>query len=655
MLMKSQTKLNRFSRADKLDCDFAPCLNYGTCTSYPFSSLGFLCICPSGYYGDFCQHRAIEWFTAVSLIGIVVILVLIVALCFAIFCLCRRERKHHRVFKQRRSSDVCLKPLPIACALKTPCCSCPGTEGYQEKYEERDCKHQVEHENVDHHLCASRNDHSKCNPEFTEKEKIPNMIEQCESICSSNAINRSPSTDIRQNSSMEMPGTISKNDGHSLMDKDSLLCQFSFSDVTSKSPIQSKQCMTEVSKNDTCEFSQQVGSCQSRNTLQKPAGSVSSLVDNVPSQSNCPDNKLSSPIGSCHGISTLSKDRSVCSLTNKDPTPCHPDYPDEKSNQQNLTTLSEQCRGTNSGMASNNAACQSDVTACELICPEISISDTFEDSEDSTSTTESCEEMLVDKRDAECQSTFQASRVPSEDCKFISLAPCPNKVEEAVSNFPMVQSKIQPRFIPCDDLSDSTSSSQSSYQEYLSSLPTDISTPRSESSSQISLSSEMIDDFVNNSECSVNSSMPSEALINLMQSYFATGDDVKSVKISILLDKSQADNSSCSSNVEENTNGSSYQKDSPIDSEQYSKIGLRNKCGFLHGGNDSTDVERSLASVENSARNSSSLDSQKAVHFDLQIPSMVGGSSDWYCADDKEPCSKTTTVRYVFTDSETDV
>ncbi|GCB78017.1 hypothetical protein scyTo_0015751 [Scyliorhinus torazame] len=96
-----------------------------------YSSLGFLCICPSGYYGDFCQHRAIEWFTAVSLIGIVVILVLIVALCFAIFCLCRRERKHHRVFKQSRSSDVCLKPLPIACALKTPCCSCPGTEGYQ--------------------------------------------------------------------------------------------------------------------------------------------------------------------------------------------------------------------------------------------------------------------------------------------------------------------------------------------------------------------------------------------------------------------------------------------------------------------------------------------------------------------------------------------
>ncbi|XP_043556075.1 lisH domain-containing protein C1711.05-like [Chiloscyllium plagiosum] len=219
----------------------------------------------------------------------------------------------------------------------------------------------------------------------------------------------------------------------------------------------------------------------------------------------------------------------------------------------------------------------------------------------------------------------------------------------------MIQSRASAEIMTYDDLFASTSSSQSSYQEYLSSLPSDISTPRSESSSQISLNSEIADDFVNNSECSVISSMPSEALINLMQSYFANSDDVKSVKISILLDKSQTDDLSHTSNVEENANESSCQTNSPSDSEQYSRIGLKGKCGFLHGGNNSTDVEPSFASVENSETCSSSLDSQEFVHFDSQIPSIVGRSSDWYCADDKEPCSKTTTVRYVFTDSENEV
>ncbi|XP_067892510.1 dentin sialophosphoprotein-like isoform X7 [Heterodontus francisci] len=579
MLAKSQTKLNRFTRADKLDCDFAPCLNYATCTSYPFSSLGFLCICPPGYYGDLCEHHKIEWFTAVSFIGILIILILILALCFAICCLCHRERKKHRVFKQIRSSENCLNPLPAACASTFPRCSCPRTEGYQvvteifpkEKYEKRDCNHQVEPEILEYHLCATRNDHCKYCPEFT---------------------------DSRQNSSVETPRmitTISKNDGHSLMDKDNLLCQNNCSDVRPDSPAQSKQCMTEDSKHDRS--------------------------------------------------SKMHQTNDSCEFSHRD----------ERSNQQNLTAVPIQCRCTSPGMDSSNAAHQSDITALELICPERSVSGTSEDSEDSTSTTESCDEMLVDKCDAECQSNYPVSRMPSEDCKSTSVALCLNKVEEISSNCQIIQSNSQAQMMPCDDLSDSTSSSQSSYQEYLSSLPTDISTPRSESSSQISLSSEIADDFVNNSECSVNSSMPSETLLNLMQRYFASGDDVKSVKISILLDKSQSDDLSHSSIVEESTSGSYCQNNSQSDSEQYSRIGLKNKCGFLHCKNNSTDVEPSLASVENHARNSSSVHSQVVVHFDSQIPSMVDGSSDRYCAEDKEPCSKTTTVRYVFTDSETDV
>ncbi|XP_067892505.1 uncharacterized protein [Heterodontus francisci] len=621
MLAKSQTKLNRFTRADKLDCDFAPCLNYATCTSYPFSSLGFLCICPPGYYGDLCEHHKIEWFTAVSFIGILIILILILALCFAICCLCHRERKKHRVFKQIRSSENCLNPLPAACASTFPRCSCPRTEGYQvvteifpkEKYEKRDCNHQVEPEILEYHLCATRNDHCKYCPEFT--------------------------------------------------------------DVRPDSPAQSKQCMTEDSKhdrsskmhqtNDSCEFSHRddrlnspAGSCHSRTTLSKSHGNICLSIDkgSAPLQSDCPDYKLSSPIGSCHSMFTVSThSRSTSSLISEHPAASHSDCPDERSNQQNLTAVPIQCRCTSPGMDSSNAAHQSDITALELICPERSVSGTSEDSEDSTSTTESCDEMLVDKCDAECQSNYPVSRMPSEDCKSTSVALCLNKVEEISSNCQIIQSNSQAQMMPCDDLSDSTSSSQSSYQEYLSSLPTDISTPRSESSSQISLSSEIADDFVNNSECSVNSSMPSETLLNLMQRYFASGDDVKSVKISILLDKSQSDDLSHSSIVEESTSGSYCQNNSQSDSEQYSRIGLKNKCGFLHCKNNSTDVEPSLASVENHARNSSSVHSQVVVHFDSQIPSMVDGSSDRYCAEDKEPCSKTTTVRYVFTDSETDV
>ncbi|XP_067892508.1 uncharacterized protein [Heterodontus francisci] len=583
MLAKSQTKLNRFTRADKLDCDFAPCLNYATCTSYPFSSLGFLCICPPGYYGDLCEHHKIEWFTAVSFIGILIILILILALCFAICCLCHRERKKHRVFKQIRSSENCLNPLPAACASTFPRCSCPRTEGYQvvteifpkEKYEKRDCNHQVEPEILEYHLCATRNDHCKYCPEFT---------------------------DDRLNSP--------------------------------------------------------AGSCHSRTTLSKSHGNICLSIDkgSAPLQSDCPDYKLSSPIGSCHSMFTVSThSRSTSSLISEHPAASHSDCPDERSNQQNLTAVPIQCRCTSPGMDSSNAAHQSDITALELICPERSVSGTSEDSEDSTSTTESCDEMLVDKCDAECQSNYPVSRMPSEDCKSTSVALCLNKVEEISSNCQIIQSNSQAQMMPCDDLSDSTSSSQSSYQEYLSSLPTDISTPRSESSSQISLSSEIADDFVNNSECSVNSSMPSETLLNLMQRYFASGDDVKSVKISILLDKSQSDDLSHSSIVEESTSGSYCQNNSQSDSEQYSRIGLKNKCGFLHCKNNSTDVEPSLASVENHARNSSSVHSQVVVHFDSQIPSMVDGSSDRYCAEDKEPCSKTTTVRYVFTDSETDV
>uniref|UniRef100_UPI00398F1DF9 uncharacterized protein isoform X6 n=1 Tax=Pristiophorus japonicus TaxID=55135 RepID=UPI00398F1DF9 len=285
MLTKHQTKLNRFSRAviKDIDCDVSPCLNYGTCTLYPLNSLGFFCICPPGYYGDFCQHRTIERFTAVSFIGIFVILVLIITLCLAICFLCHRERKHHRLFKQMKNSEICSKRLPVTRASKSSrsvCLhTCMHTEGYQEKCEKRDYKHQVDSKCLDYLLCATRNDHCKYCPEFT---------------------------DNRENSSCEMPGmltTISKHDQHSLMDKSDLIC----TDNGQNSSVQMQVTMTTISKHQ--EHSQM----------------------------------------------------------EKSDLPC---------------------------------------SACELICLERSASCTFEDSEDSTSTTELSDQLLVDKCDAECQSNY---------------------------------------------------------------------------------------------------------------------------------------------------------------------------------------------------------------------------------------------------------
>ncbi|XP_067845794.1 uncharacterized protein [Heptranchias perlo] len=326
MLTKNQTKLNRFSRTvvkDKLNCDLAPCLNYGTCTLSPFNSLGFFCICPPGYYGDFCQHRTIERFTTISFIGILVILILILALCIAVCCLCHRERKHHRVIKQIRSSEVCSNLLSKAYASKSPCSPCPYTEEYQEKREKKDCKHQVEPANVECHHGAKRNDHC---PELT---------------------------DDRLNSPVE--------------------------------------------------------SCHSRTTLSKKDGS---LIDkgSPPRQSDVPDDRLNSPVGSSHSRTTLSKkDTSKSSLIDKGSPPRQSDFPDQRSSQQNLTAVSKQSRHISSGMDSSNAACQSDIAAFELNCPESCAAGTSEDSQSSTSTSESCDQMLVDKCNAECQSNYPGS------------------------------------------------------------------------------------------------------------------------------------------------------------------------------------------------------------------------------------------------------
>uniref|UniRef100_UPI00398E7567 uncharacterized protein isoform X2 n=1 Tax=Pristiophorus japonicus TaxID=55135 RepID=UPI00398E7567 len=360
MLTKHQTKLNRFSRAviKDIDCDVSPCLNYGTCTLYPLNSLGFFCICPPGYYGDFCQHRTIERFTAVSFIGIFVILVLIITLCLAICFLCHRERKHHRLFKQMKNSEICSKRLPVTRASKSSrsvCLhTCMHTEGYQEKCEKRDYKHQVDSKCLDYLLCATRNDHCKYCPEFT---------------------------DNRENSSCEMPGmltTISKHDQHSLMDKSDLIC----TDNGQNSSVQMQVTMTTISKH------------QEHSQMEK-------------SDLPCSDDRLNSPVGSCHSRSTLVQiRRSICSLIGNGSAPCHSDCPDERSNQQNLTVVSTQCRHISSGMDSSNAECQSNTTACELICLERSASCTFEDSEDSTSTTELSDQLLVDKCDAECQSNY---------------------------------------------------------------------------------------------------------------------------------------------------------------------------------------------------------------------------------------------------------
>ncbi|XP_078264226.1 uncharacterized protein LOC144598216 [Rhinoraja longicauda] len=59
-LTKNQTRTNNAVIRGKLGCDIIPCLNHGRCTFYPIGNLGFMCICPPGFYGDFCQYRVIE-------------------------------------------------------------------------------------------------------------------------------------------------------------------------------------------------------------------------------------------------------------------------------------------------------------------------------------------------------------------------------------------------------------------------------------------------------------------------------------------------------------------------------------------------------------------------------------------------------------------
>ncbi|XP_067845793.1 uncharacterized protein [Heptranchias perlo] len=346
MLTKNQTKLNRFSRTvvkDKLNCDLAPCLNYGTCTLSPFNSLGFFCICPPGYYGDFCQHRTIERFTTISFIGILVILILILALCIAVCCLCHRERKHHRVIKQIRSSEVCSNLLSKAYASKSPCSPCPYTEEYQEKREKKDCKHQVEPANVECHHGAKRNDHC---PELTgSQQKKTKLAEQGRRKCPSNAISRAPCPDDKLNSPAESSHsrtTLSK------------ICRSISSLIGNGSPPRQSDVPDD-------RLNSPVESCHSRTTLSKKDGS---LIDkgSPPRQSDVPDDRLNSPVGSSHSRTTLSKkDTSKSSLIDKGSPPRQSDFPDQRSSQQNLTAVSKQSRHISSGMDSSNAACQSDI------------------------------------------------------------------------------------------------------------------------------------------------------------------------------------------------------------------------------------------------------------------------------------------------------
>ncbi|XP_062920395.1 uncharacterized protein LOC134354888 isoform X2 [Mobula hypostoma] len=745
---------------EKLSCGVVPCLNHGKCTAYPFSRLGFLCICPPGFYGDLCQHRSAEPFTVISLIGVIAIPILILALCFAICCICNRERLHHQAFK--KNFKICLNPSPATCKSKSPrfpCprtrTPCPRTSTYQESCKRRDNTNPFEPENADFLRCGTRNDPRQYNPELTATPSSvatfqrTNKVERsagshgpCPEIqpsiapeenqrkSSSHSISQSPCPAVKQHSAacqtdpeaIDQKSHIGSKSPCPAVEQSSVHCQtdseavdqeISTSHIRSKSPcpavkqrsvksqtdpedvdrklslshVRSKSPCPEIGRVEAMEEGRRISSPSINRQDPYPVANQSSVMENeyteVAEKKEKPSRTRSrSPCSEVERISTSTRSQCPYPAGNqgtivknaraeerkeimsqiRNQSPCPEELQSEQPIEGRRTSLSSircvpcpvitSCAGTmrNDNQLTKGAEEGSQIystydpsldccSAYEFNCLEGSIPDAHEDSECRTGTVGLGEQMFVE----ECQFHYPASREPSEDCEYSSNnAPCLDEVQQT-SNFQCKSGEI----ILCNDTFDNTTSSQSSYQDYLSPLPTDISTPRSESSSQMSSSSEIADDFGNKSEYSLNSSIPSEAFLNLMQSYFGNGDDVKSVKISILLDNSQSDDLSNSTNVKETTNRISYQMNSPLSSEGHSEKGLQNNCYFLDGKDTLADVESSMASV---ARSHTSLEPE----FNSLTPTMVIDSIDCYCAKDKEPCSKTTTVRYMFTDSETE-
>ncbi|XP_069794706.1 serine-rich adhesin for platelets-like isoform X10 [Narcine bancroftii] len=561
-----------------------------------------------GRSGD-CDLRVPEPFTVIVLLGIIAIPILILALCFAICCICNRERLHHQALI--KSLESCLNPLTITCASEPLHSPCPQTDRYQEKYENIDCEHPVECENMDFLLCTTRNDPSQYYPELNELTRRSVVENQEPKIAEGNKKN-SPMLINRRS-----PGSLPKFARNSV----SLpFIPFLSESKTVLACLQRSHALPAATHASFEENQQTKASERNSSTL-------------ITSQSPCLENEQAK-------VEEESGRISSSNIVSQDPCPVAARSSVVKGGR---TEAAEQERKT----CTSSPKSQSPCPAYEFNCLEGGTHYPFEGSEGTTCSIESCDQMIMEKFDAECQVSYPASRESSEDCNNNSIASCLDKVVQTSSVF---QSKSQ-EILPCNNSSDITSSSQSSYREYLSTLSIDVSTPRSESSSQTSSSSDVADEFGNKSRCSLNSLKSREALLNFMQSYFPNEDDVKSMKISVLMDKSQADVLSNCTNLKESMSRISHQMSSPSTSQEYSQKALKNKCCFQDHKSIFTDLETSLTSVENSERNPSGLDSPE---IDLLIPTTMIGSSDWYCVEDNEPCSKTTTVRYMFTDSETD-
>ncbi|XP_032884465.1 uncharacterized protein LOC116977805 isoform X2 [Amblyraja radiata] len=833
-LTKNQTRINNAVIRGKLGCDIIPCVNHGRCTFYRIGNLGFLCICPPGFDGEFCQYRAIEPFTVISLLGIIAIPVLIFALCFAICCICNRERLHHQALKN--GSEICLNPFQVPCdpnSLRSPL-----TDSYQERCE----KDYGEPENSDFVLFSPVNDPGEHYPELNEIAEnesrgkhsshsiiqVPSPENESRRKRSSQSINQVPSpaaeegsrkcsTHSQSSCTEAFQRCLKQNQQAKAVEADGRKSSFS---VTSRSPRPAEEVSRKFSTHSHSSCAEAFQRCLEENQQAKAVeedrrNSSFSVI----SKSPCPEKQEEKAAKECRRIANIIckrlcavdrqnsfmenkytetvKRRESSRTNNQEPYPVNGRRYNVKNEQtkaaegskrstpstrsqgpcpvaiqccieineqmraaekdrkkrttkfkylspypesQQMKEAHEYRRKSSSGIfcldpspsndvcldpfpskvacldpcssnvvcldrcssgavcldpypshivcldpcssnvvcldpCSSNVVCLDpcstdalclDPCSTDVLCPDPCSSDalcpepctayedkcqgrnwpdSFGDTESRTCTTESSDPILVEKCDAECQFSYRASREPSEDCMPNNSVSCPDEVEQTI-HFHCKNHEI----MQCNNLSDNGSSSRSSSQEYLANLPTDISTSRSESSSQISSCLEVADDFGNKSDCSLNSSIPSEALLNLMHCYFAKGDDVKSVQFSFHLDKSQTDDLSQSTNVKGDNSRFSYQGNSPSTSEEKSKKGLKNKCCTTDYKSIFTDMESTLTSGENLARNCSSLDTPDV---DSLVPTMVIDSSDWYCAEDKEPCSKTT-VRYMFTDSETD-
>ncbi|XP_033862003.3 uncharacterized protein LOC117403736 isoform X2 [Acipenser ruthenus] len=79
-----------------LNCGVSLCLNGGTCVPNPVSSLGFFCMCIPSRAGEFCEKSVggVISYSALALIitGVILILILVLVSCCAIFGLYIKER-----------------------------------------------------------------------------------------------------------------------------------------------------------------------------------------------------------------------------------------------------------------------------------------------------------------------------------------------------------------------------------------------------------------------------------------------------------------------------------------------------------------------------------------------------------------------------------